>query len=82
VHGVSIALQYGESAMPKHTVPSNKSGSNNKYVLVIDRSETKGEVRKIKFREREAAIKLAELLDKRKTKVKVLSNGREIFPRR
>jgi hypothetical protein len=81
-HDAFIALQCGEYSMPKHTVRPNHSESKVKYVLVIDRSDKKGGVKRIKFRQRDAAIRLAELLDKRRTKVKVLFDGREIFPRR
>ncbi len=66
--------------MGKHA-HTNASEAKTKYVLVIDRSDKKGGVKRIKFRQRDAAIKLAELLHKRQTKVKVLSNGREIYPR-
>lgn len=59
---------------------TNGSDGKAKYIVVIDRSDQKGGVKKIKFRQRDAAIKLAELLHKRQAKVKVLSDGREIFP--
>jgi hypothetical protein len=52
-----------------------------KYIVEIDRTEKKGEIKKIPFRKREAALKLADRLLKRQAKVKVLSNGREIYPR-
>ena len=66
--------------MGKHA-RTNGLEPKKKYVLVIDRSDKKGGVKRIKFRQRDAAIKLAELLHKKQTKVKVLSNGREIYPR-
>ena len=67
--------------MPKHTIRTNASEAKTKYVLVIDRSDEKGGIKRIKFRQRDAAIKLAELLHKRQTKVKVLNpSGQEIYP--
>lgn len=70
--------------MPKHTVRMNASGAKarRKYVVEIDRTEQKGEIKKIPFREREDAVKLAELLlRKRKSKARVLNpDGQEIYP--
>jgi hypothetical protein len=73
--------------MPKHTVRkgtahTNGSKAKGKYVVVIDRTEKKGEVRRVPFRERDAALKLAELIVRKKnSKVRVLNpNGFEIFP--
>jgi len=67
--------------MPKHTVHAKDSGAKAKYVVVIDRKDEKAGVKRIKFKKREAAIKLAELLHKRKTDVKVLNpSGKQIFP--
>ena len=68
--------------MAKHA-HTNGSEAKGKYVVEIDRTEQKGEIEKISFRQREAALKLAELLlRKRKSKVRVLSpNRQEIYPR-
>ena len=67
--------------MPKHTVRANDSEAKTKYVVVIDRRDDKAGVKRIKFQKRDAAIKLAELLHKRQTKVKVLNpSGQEIYP--
>jgi hypothetical protein len=73
--------------MPKHTVRkrtahTNGSAATGKYIVVIDRTEQKGEVRRVPFRQREAALKLARLIVRlRKSKVRVLNpSGQEIFP--
>jgi hypothetical protein len=60
---------------------TNGSEANGKYIVEIDRTEEKGEIKKVPFRQREDAIKLAELLHKRQSKVRVLNpNGQEIYP--
>ncbi len=63
---------------PTHT---RGSGDGGKYVVEIDRAEEKGGIKKIRFRRREAALKLAQsLARKRKSRVRVLSpNGQEIY---
>lgn len=68
--------------MPKHTVRANESEVKNKYILEIDRRKgDEGDVRRIKFRSIDAAIKLAELLHRRQTKVTVFNpSGEQIFP--
>jgi hypothetical protein len=82
-----IALQHGEYAMPKHTVRkrtahTNGSEAKGKYVVEIDRTEQNGELKRVPFRQRDAALRLAELIvRKRNSKVRVLNpNGFEIFP--
>jgi len=74
--------------MPKHTVRKStahtkSSKAKGKYVVVIDRTEQNGEVRRVPFRQRDLALRLAEwIVRKRKSKVRVLNPfGQEIFPR-
>jgi hypothetical protein len=71
--------------MPKHTVRLNASGAKAKakYVVEIDHGEEKGRLKRIKFRDEDAAIKLAAVLGKGKSKSKarVLNpDGQEIYP--
>jgi hypothetical protein len=75
--------------MPKHTVRKRSahtkaSEAKGKYVVVIDRTEQDGEEeeKRVPFRQRDAALKLAELIvRKRKLGVRVLNPyGQEIFP--
>ena len=82
-----IALEYGEYSMPRHTVRKRAAHTKGakaegKYIVVIDRTEKKGEVRRVPFQQRDAALKLAELIVRKKnSKVKVLNPyGQEIFP--
>jgi hypothetical protein len=59
---------------------TNGSEDNRRYVVVIDRREEKGGVKRIK-KKRDAALKLAERLNKQQRNVKVLApNGAEIYP--
>ena len=71
--------------MPKHTVRMNASGAKAKakakYVVEIDHGEEKGRLKRIKFRDEDAAIKLAAVLRKGKSKARVLNpDGQEIYP--
>ncbi len=63
---------------PAHT---KGSGDGGKYVVEIDRAEEKDGIKKIRFRQREAALKLAQSLARKgKSRVRVLSqNGQEIY---
>jgi len=70
--------------MPKHTVRMNASGAKAKakYVVEIDHGEENGKVKRIKFRDEDAAIKLAAQLRKGKSMATVLSpDGQQIYPR-
>lgn len=66
--------------MAKHA-HTNDSKAKGKYIVEINHGEEKGGIKKIKFRKVEAALKLAELLNKKRPKARVLNpNGQEIYP--
>jgi hypothetical protein len=61
----------------------NASGSKprGKYIVEIDHGEEKGRLKRIKFRDGDAAINLAALLNKGKSQAKVLDpDGQQIYP--
>lgn len=59
----------------------NASRAKAKYVVEVDHGEENGAVKRIKFRDEDAAIKLAAMLGKGKSKARVLNpDGQEIYP--